>query len=51
MSETTALVDLDRLRAEVQAKYREVAEDPAGDYHFPTGRCPRPTARLPRLAA
>jgi arsenite methyltransferase len=38
MSDTTALVDLDRLRAEVQAKYREVADDPTGDYHFPTGR-------------
>jgi arsenite methyltransferase len=38
MSDTTALVDLDRLRAEVQAKYREVADDPTGDYHFHTGR-------------
>ncbi|HEV8425268.1 MAG TPA: methyltransferase domain-containing protein [Actinomycetes bacterium] len=38
MSDTTALVDLDRLRAEVQAKYREVAADPTGDYHFHTGR-------------
>ena len=38
MSDTTALVDLDRLRAEVQAKYREVADAPTGDYHFHTGR-------------
>jgi arsenite methyltransferase len=32
------LVDVDLLRHEVQEKYREVAEDPAGDYHFHTGR-------------
>ena len=32
------LVDVDKLRSEVQEKYREVAEDPAGSYHFHTGR-------------
>jgi SAM-dependent methyltransferase len=31
-------VDVATLRAEVQAKYREVAQDPTGDYHFHTGR-------------
>ena len=30
-------VDVATLRAEVQAKYREVAQDPTGDYHFHTG--------------
>lgn len=32
------LVDVDRLRNEVRAKYREVAADPAGAHHFHTGR-------------
>jgi arsenite methyltransferase len=32
------LVDVDRLRSEVQTKYREVAEAPDGAYHFHTGR-------------
>jgi SAM-dependent methyltransferase len=36
--DTTSLVDADALRAQVQAKYREVAENPAGDHHFHTGR-------------
>jgi arsenite methyltransferase len=31
-------VDVATLRSEVQAKYREVAQDPTGDYHFHTGR-------------
>jgi arsenite methyltransferase len=31
-------VDPDRLREQVQEKYREVATDPARDYHFHTGR-------------
>src|SRR5437870_1379009 len=38
MAEILELVDLDELRKEVREKYREVAEDPAGDYHFHTGR-------------
>ena len=38
MSDILDLVDVDRLRSEVQTKYREVAEDPAADYHFHTGR-------------
>lgn len=40
MSESTAdlLVDVDRLRNEVRAKYREVATDPSGEHHFHTGR-------------
>ena len=33
----TALVDRDELRAEVQAKYAAVAEEPDASYHFPTG--------------
>jgi len=33
-----ALVDAETLRAEVQQKYREVARDPGGEYHFHTGR-------------
>lgn len=39
----TTPVDPDRLRAEVQRKYREVARDPGGEHHFHTGR------RLARL--
>lgn len=39
----TALVDPERLRAEVRSKYRDVAADPAGAHHFHTGR---PLARL-----
>ena len=35
---TDLLVDVDRLRDEVKAKYREVASDPAGPHHFHTGR-------------
>jgi arsenite methyltransferase len=38
MAEILELVDLDQLRKEVREKYREVAEDPAADYHFHTGR-------------
>lgn len=33
-----AVVDADALRAEVRSKYREVAIDPHGTYHFHTGR-------------
>jgi len=33
-----SLVDVDRLRAEVQHHYAEVAEDPHGEFHFHTGR-------------
>jgi arsenite methyltransferase len=48
-------VDVATLRAEVQAKYREVAQDPTGDYHFHTGRAharrlgypPSPLDQLP----
>ncbi len=32
------LVDIERLRKEVQDKYREVAEAPTASYHFHTGR-------------
>jgi len=34
----TLPVDPNRLREEVKSKYREVAVDPHGDYHFHTGR-------------
>jgi arsenite methyltransferase len=37
MSGNTA-VDADALRAEVSSKYREVATNPHGDFHFHTGR-------------
>lgn len=37
-SGTDLLVDIERLRDEVKAKYREVASDPAGRHHFHTGR-------------
>jgi len=51
-------VDVATLRAEVQAKYREVAHDPTGDYHFHTGRAharrlgypPWPLDQLPEVA-
>ncbi len=35
---TDAMVDADALRDEVRKKYREVAVDPNGEYHFHTGR-------------
>jgi arsenite methyltransferase len=38
MADILDLVDADRLRKEVQTKYREVADEPAGAYHFHTGR-------------
>jgi len=38
MTDILELVDLGALREEVQIKYREVAEEPGGDYHFHTGR-------------
>jgi len=38
MTEILELVDLDQLRKEVREKYREVAADPTGTYHFHTGR-------------
>src|SRR5712692_1094483 len=38
MSDILELVDLGRLRSEVQTKYREVAEAPTAEYHFHTGR-------------
>jgi SAM-dependent methyltransferase len=49
------LVDVNQLRKEVQTKYREVADEPGGEYHFHTGRAhavrlgyPRPILeRLP----
>ena len=38
MADILELVDLEALRLEVREKYREVAEDPAAEYHFHTGR-------------
>src|SRR5205809_6837823 len=38
MAEILEVVDLEALRNEVREKYREVAEDPAAEYHFHTGR-------------
>jgi len=38
MTDIRDLVDLEQLRAEVQSKYREVAEAPTAEYHFHTGR-------------
>jgi arsenite methyltransferase len=48
------VVDVDRLRSEVQTKYREVAGAPDGEYHFHTGRSHAirlgyPTSVLDRL--
>ena len=37
-SEVDVAVDADALREEVKSKYREVATDPHGTYHFHTGR-------------
>ncbi len=37
-TDTDAMVDADALRDEVRKKYREVAVDPDGEYHFHTGR-------------
>jgi arsenite methyltransferase len=36
--DVTELVDIDELRREVKEKYREVASNPHGDFHFHTGR-------------
>jgi SAM-dependent methyltransferase len=54
MAEILDLVDIDRLRKEVQIKYREVADEPGGAYHFHTGRSHAirlgyPTALLDQL--
>src|SRR5215467_15435688 len=38
MTDILDLVDVERLRAEVQTKYREVAQAPTAGYHFHTGR-------------
>lgn len=38
MLDISKLVDTDRLRADVRAKYRDVAEDPSASFHFHTGR-------------
>ena len=38
MTDIRDLLDLEQLRAEVQSKYREVAEAPTAEYHFNTGR-------------
>jgi hypothetical protein len=35
MTDILDLVDVDRLRTEIQSKYRDVAEDPAGTYGYP----------------
>jgi arsenite methyltransferase len=37
-ADVTELVDVDELRREVKEKYREVASNPHGDFHFHTGR-------------
>jgi SAM-dependent methyltransferase len=54
MADILNLVDAKRLREEVQSKYREVAEEPGGAYHFHTGRSHAvrlgyPSAMLDRL--
>jgi len=38
LADILEIVDVDRLRTEVQVKYREVAEAPTASYHFHTGR-------------
>jgi SAM-dependent methyltransferase len=38
MADILDIVDIARLRSEVQTKYREVAQAPTADYHFHTGR-------------
>ena len=38
MTEILELIDVNQLRREVRDKYREVVEDPHGDFHFHTGR-------------
>ena len=37
-SQVEIAVDADALREEVKSKYREVATDPHGTFHFHTGR-------------
>lgn len=37
-SDASAIVDVDALRSEVKEKYRHVASDPGGGFHFHTGR-------------
>lgn len=58
MADIRDLVDVHQLRAEVQTKYREVAEAPTAQYHFHTGRAhalrlgyaPSPLDQLPEAA-
>jgi arsenite methyltransferase len=38
MANILDLVDVDRLRKEVRIKYRQVADEPGGVFHFHTGR-------------
>jgi arsenite methyltransferase len=38
MSDSQTLVDTEALRADVSKKYREVALEPGGEFHFHTGR-------------
>ena len=38
MAEPVTVVDADVLRDEVRQKYRAVAVEPDGNYHFHTGR-------------
>ena len=38
MRDSQILVDTEALRAEVSKKYREVALEPGGEFHFHTGR-------------
>ena len=58
MTDILEIVDATRLRAEVRAKYGEVAEAPHAEYHFHTGRqhalrlgyAPSPLDQLPEEA-
>jgi SAM-dependent methyltransferase len=48
MKDILDLVDVGQLRKEVQSKYREVAENPHGQYHFQTGRAQATRLGYPR---
>lgn len=44
-------VDVKDLETKVQDMYREVAENPHGEFHFEMGRAPGGAARLPARRA
>lgn len=51
MTEILELIDPAELRREVRGKYRKVAENPGGEYHFHTAKGSRDPSGLPGAAS